>query len=249
MILAKILFIVLFLIGAVYMALVPDAQQFPQPEMARIVFYHVPSALVSSFFLIASGYFGWRFLRSGDLKWDIKTSSSVEVGTLFAAFTMATGILFSRVQWQAWWHNDPRQISFLIVLLIYLALIGLRTSVDEPVQKAKITAGYALASLLPAIFLIFVFPRLPQVEQMSLHPTNTIAQNKFDVWYATGFYGHLLIIGLGAWIVYKHRYALGQLILQKEEQYGNTHDGSAPADRTRRPNPVSPGSSNQDQKG
>lgn len=232
--LATVLFTILFGLALVYGFFVPDAKGFNQPGMARIVFYHVPSAFISSYFIGLSAFFGWKYLKTKKKDVAVRLHSAVDLGTIFALSTMLTGIIFSRVQWNAWWSNDPRQVSFLIVLLIYLALLGLRSSMTDFSQKAKVCSGYAVVALLPAIFLTFVFPRLPQVKQWSFHPSDTIPKNELDSWYSLGLYGHLAVIAFGAWIVYQLSVKTGLIELKKEEAYDELDTHSAPDHRSRR---------------
>ena len=166
-------YILALAIGAVtlWSFYVPDAVGFQRPELARIFFWHFPCPILATVLLVQASWFSFRYFRSNKLSWDIRASALMELGYLFCLLTMATGILFSQVQWGAWWQNDPRQTSFLMVLLIYAAYFGLRGSIQDRHKRAKSSGVYAIAALLPMLFLTYVFPRLPQVE--SFHPSNS----------------------------------------------------------------------------
>ncbi|HRF58556.1 MAG TPA: cytochrome c biogenesis protein CcsA [Fimbriimonadaceae bacterium] len=211
--------------------LVPDADQFQKPELARIFFFHFPSALICSVFIFLSGWFGFWLLRTRDMKWDVRNAASVEMGALYGVFTMATGILFSEVQWGTWWQWDPRQTSFLLVLAIFGAGIAIRGAFSDERRRATISAAYSVASLLPSLFLIFVFPRLPHIEQMSFHPSQTVTGGLLDGWYRVG----VLSVGfMLAWltvIVYRMRVRVGELEFQREQFDGSLEavgGGAAP---------------------
>lgn len=169
------------LMGAAIVAafMVPPANFFPEPQLARIIFFHLPCAISTPLFLLAAAYFGVRFLQSGDMKWDLRSAAANEVGYILALLTMATGILFSRMQWRAWWQWDPRQTSFLLLLLLYAAYFALRGALggDER-RRALNTAAYTVISILPGLFLIFVFPRLPMIERNTFHPNTAL----LDTW-------------------------------------------------------------------
>lgn len=171
---ARWLLLVLMGGAVVWSFLVPDAAGFQKPSLARIVFFHLPPAFLATGFLFTGAWFSFRYLRSKEPEWDMRAVACIEVGFLMACLTMASGILFSKVQWLAWWNWDPRQTSFLMVLLLFSAYFLLRMAFPDREKRAGSAAAYAVASVLPAVFLIFVFPRLPHVVNNSLHPNETI---------------------------------------------------------------------------
>ena len=65
-----------------------------------------------------------------------------------------------------WWNFDPRQIMVSIQLLIYGGYFVLRSALDEPGKRAKISAVFNLFAMTALPFLLYVIPR--QME--SLHP-------------------------------------------------------------------------------
>lgn len=210
---------VLILASTAYGLFIPDAKGFKTPELARILVTHVPCAFIATFFLVASAIFGIGYLRNKDLKKDVRIAATVEIGTVFALLTMATGILFSYFQWGKLWENDPRQISFLLVCLFYIGLIALRSGFEDPTKKADVTAGYAAALLVPTVFLTFVFPRLPQVQQWSLHPTDTLQKGKLDGPHSIALTLSLIALGWLAWEVYRHRVQIGYRLLEQDHEH------------------------------
>lgn len=148
----------------------PDAKGFQEPKLARIVFFHLPAAFIASGFFFAGAWYSWRYLRSRRWSDDLRALAGIEIATLMAVQTMLSGIIFSKVQWGAYWNWDPRQTSFLMVLLMFGSYFAIRAAFPDPEKRAANGAGYALASVLPALFLIFIFPRLPMNQQLSLHP-------------------------------------------------------------------------------
>ena len=172
--LLKILLFVAFAAVTIWTYLAPNAVGFQNPSLARIIFFHLPPAFIGTGFLFAGAFFSAKYLKHRRLEWDVRAASAIEMGFLMCIVTMISGILFSKVQWGAWWHWDPRQTSFLMVLLLFAAYFALRAAFSDEAKRATNAAGYSLASVLPAIFLIFVFPRLPHVLDTSLHPSTAI---------------------------------------------------------------------------
>lgn len=221
--------------------LVPDAQLFMEPSLARILFTHVPCAFLASIFIVCSAVFAGIHLKKKDDKSAARMHASIELGTIFAALTMATGILFSKIQWGAWWHNDPRQTSFLIVLFFYAGLMALRNAFSDQGRRDRTTAAYSLALVLPAMFLTFVFPRLKFVEQKSFHPTRTIPEGQLDFAYSTGLWGTLFVLGWIAFALFKLRQQV-ELAERALDHYGHDEISSrgSSADGVVRPVAVSP---------
>ena len=203
---------------------VPPAESFKEPDLARILFWHLPNAFITVIFLIAGAVLSIKTLKSrGDSVLDLKAAASNELAMLFALITMVTGILFSKVQWGEWWSWDPRQTSFLFVLLILFAYFALRSAFADSVKRAVNSAAYCIAALIPIMFLIFVLPRLPQVQ--SLHPSNTIVGGglKGDYWNVV-LANFALFLGVAIWL-YRMRVRAGELELSLENRHGKLDDG------------------------
>lgn len=163
---------------------VAPAKDFPQPELARIIFFHLPCAYATAGFSIFASIASWRYLAKREWIWEYRAHAATEMALTLGCATMLTGILFSKVQWGAWWHWDARQTSFLIVLLLLGAYFAIRMAFEEEVSRARVSAAYSSLTLLPILFLIFVFPKLPQVAKNSLHPQGVVAKGRFtpDYW-------------------------------------------------------------------
>jgi len=210
----------------------PPVKKFNDPDLGRIIFFHLPCAILSSILMAMAGWYGFQFLRTSKAKFDIRCSATWELASLFSLLTMVTGMIFSQVQWGTYWHSDPRQISFLMVLLILSAGLVLRSAFGDQDKRAKAGAGYAAAAVLPLIFLIFVFPRLPQVADKSLHPTT--AYKEFDPIYTTGLLLSFAAIGLATGLIYARRIRAEELENTLRNHHANleTHR-HAPADPPR----------------
>ncbi|AIE85878.1 cytochrome c biogenesis protein CcsA [Fimbriimonas ginsengisoli] len=225
---SKLVLTVAMPIGIVFTFTVADAKSFMHPEFARMVFYHLPCALLCSIFLLfLAPYFAFRYLKTKEIAWDVRANISMELALWLGVLTLATGMLFSKYQWGAWWNWDPRQTSFLLTMLMAGAYFAIRAAFADPEKRASNSGAYVLATLLPMLFLIFVFPRLPQV--LSLHP-DVIRNGGFDPTYKGTFYTMFLILSVFCAALYKTRVRLGFL----EEEFHNqdaklaNRDHSAP---------------------
>ncbi len=137
-------------------------------ERARNVFFHVPAAWVATVAWFIAAFYSFRYLRKRDPRDDIRASSTAATGLLFCITATISGSIWSRFDWGSYWNWDPRQISIVVVLMIFGAYFALRSALDSDEQRARISGVYVLLMVLPVLFFIGVFPRLMR----SLHPNN-----------------------------------------------------------------------------
>jgi heme exporter protein C len=150
----------------------PPLAKFQQPEAARIIFFHVPNAMVASLAFVVAMVYAGRYLKRRNLMDDAKSAIAAELGLLFAVLATVTGSLFAHIQWGFWWNWDPRETSMLMLLLVYAAYFALRAAVDGTEKRASLSAVYAILALPAMIFLMFVLPR---ITVSPLHPNNTLS--------------------------------------------------------------------------
>jgi heme exporter protein C len=215
----KLLYALAVAVVTVWSFRIPPAMGFQQPDLAKIFVWHFPCPMIATVLLMMGAYFSFKFVRTHDQRWDERASTATELGYVFALLTMATGILFSEVQWGAWWSWDPRQTSFLMVLLLYAAYFVVRAAFGDPDRRASQSAAYALAAVLPALFLIFVYPRLPQVLSQSLHPSDSILAGKIKGEYLYVVLSVMaLMTVLTVWL-YRLRLQAGLIVIESEDSH------------------------------
>ncbi|MBF0625432.1 MAG: cytochrome c biogenesis protein CcsA [Magnetococcales bacterium] len=117
---------------------------FQQGNSVRIMYVHVPSAkmalLVYLFITIAAIVHLWRKSARADLL----VEAAVPVGTAFAAVTLATGSIWGKPMWGAWWAWDARLTSMLVLLILYVGLAALRSALEDPVKAGRATSVLVL---------------------------------------------------------------------------------------------------------
>jgi len=117
-----------------------------------------------------------RYLRTFKLKYDIYARQFASTGILFGVLGYATGTIWMSYTWadpnnpafQSFraLAREPKLIGAAVALLIYLAYMVLRDSINDMDKRARISSVYnifAYAMLFPTIWII---PRLLP----SLHP-------------------------------------------------------------------------------
>lgn len=136
-------------------------------QAGRIFYFHVPCAWVSFLAYVVAAWCGARYLAARRLDWDCKSAAAAQIGLLFTVLATASGAVWAQAAWGHWWNWDPRQTAIFIVLLVYGAYFALRMSIEQPEQRAAISAAYALVAIVPTLFLIFIGPRIVE----TLHPS------------------------------------------------------------------------------
>ena len=135
-------------------------------ERARILFYHVPVAWISVLAYLISMIYSIMYLRTRKIENDIKAASSAALGILFCLLATITGMLWAKFNWGQFWNWDPRETSIFMLLLIYFAYFGLRTAIENPETKARLSSVYSIIAFITVPFFVFVLPRITS----GLHP-------------------------------------------------------------------------------
>jgi heme exporter protein C len=216
--------ITLFLLIAVpitcfHSFMVRDAVGFQQPAFARIFFWHFPCPIIATVLLSQATFFAWKYLKTREIEWDVRAHSLTELAMFFIVLTMITGVFFSRIQWGAWWQNDPRQVSFLLVTAIYSGYFVLRSAFDDDDQKGRFSNAFHLFAILPFFFLTFVYPRLPQIE--TYHPNQTVMTGQLKGGYRVVILETMLVMSLATYLIYQLKTKAG-LLAQQLKNYGTT---------------------------
>lgn len=114
--------LVLLSVG-LYQALYTTPPDYQQGESVRIMYIHVPAAILSSFIygmmtLLAISTLIWRHTLA-----DVVTREAALVGASFTLITLITGSLWGKPMWGAYWVWDARLTSVALLLCIYAAII------------------------------------------------------------------------------------------------------------------------------
>jgi heme exporter protein C len=143
---------VLLFAFALYRAmLAPDDYQ--QGATVKIMFLHVPSAWLGMLCwalmaLAALGTLVWRHPLA-----DVAAKAAAPLGAAFTLLCLVTGSLWGRPEWGTYWVWDARLTSELILFLLYLGVIALWRTVEDPSRAAR---AVAILTIVGAIDLPIV---------------------------------------------------------------------------------------------
>jgi heme exporter protein C len=124
----------------------PDDYQ--QGATVKIMFLHVPSAWLSMFCwalmsVAALGTLVWRHPLA-----DVAGKAAAPIGAAFTLLCLVTGSLWGRPMWGTYWVWDARLTSVLILFLLYLGVIALWRTVEDPSRAARAAAILTLVGAI-----------------------------------------------------------------------------------------------------
>ncbi len=124
----------------------PDDYQ--QGATVKIMFLHVPSAWLGMFCwglmsIAALGTLIWRHPLA-----DVAGKTAAPIGTAFTFLCLVTGSLWGRPMWGTYWVWDARLTSVLILFLLYLGVIALWRTVEDPSRAARAAAILTLVGAI-----------------------------------------------------------------------------------------------------
>jgi heme exporter protein C len=134
--------LIAFVYGIYRTMLAPDDYQ--QGATVKIMFLHVPSAWL--------GMLGWGVMTVaalGTLVWrhplaDVTAKAAAPIGAAFTLLCLVTGSLWGRPEWGTYWVWDARLTSELILFLLYLGVIAVWRTVEDPSRAARAVAVLTL---------------------------------------------------------------------------------------------------------
>ncbi|KPK56726.1 MAG: heme ABC transporter permease [Thiotrichales bacterium SG8_50] len=139
--------LVLMIVGLVGGLLFAPAD-YQQGDSFRIIYIHVPAAWMSMFVYVvmaSAGAIGliWKIKMADVIAW-----ASAPLGASFTFLALATGSLWGKPMWGAWWVWDARLTSELILLFLYLGFIALGSAIEDKRTAANACAVLALVGLV-----------------------------------------------------------------------------------------------------
>jgi len=101
------------------------------------MFVHVPSAWMSLFIYVFMAVLSAIYLIWNIKLADVMASSSAALGASFTFLALATGSLWGKPMWGAWWVWDARLTSELILLFLYLGYMALVSAIEDKRSAAR----------------------------------------------------------------------------------------------------------------
>ena len=174
-------------------------QCMPAAENLRttpIAFFHVPMAITMLLGFTLAAWYGVLWLLKRQERYDALSLGFAEAGLAAGVVAMATGMIFSRTNWGAYWSWDPQQVGVLGTLLTYVALFSLRGATEDEEKRRNFWAVYAIIGVMVAMFGSYVFRQILPPNS-SLHPSGTLTTSqpifRLALWFNVFGFAMLMI--------------------------------------------------------
>lgn len=165
-------------------------------ESIRNLLWHVPMWF-AMFFIMGLGFVAsLAQLRTDRILWDLRAEAAVRTGITFGLLGLATGSLWARWTWGAWWVSDPQLNGALITVLLYSGYLILRAAMGDDDRVGRLAAVYNVFAFVMLFILLMVLPRYTE----SLHPgkDGNPGFNKYDLDNSLRAVFYPAVIGWGA---------------------------------------------------
>jgi len=147
----------------------------------KVFYFHVASAWLGMLSFIVAAVAGVIYLLKKDTKWDRIELSAVEIGIVFAVITIISGSIWARPIWNTWWTWDPRLTTATIMLLVYIAYMMLRGSLDDPEKRARFGAVYAILGCLSVPLTFFSIRLFRTIHPVVIGSNSAGSMGAFDM--------------------------------------------------------------------
>lgn len=170
----------ILLIAGLYLGLFVAPPDYQQGESYRIMFVHVPAAWLSMFVYVFMAVLSGIHLIWNMKLADVMVRSSAMLGATFTALALATGSLWGKPMWGAWWVWDARLTSELILLFLYLGYIALVSAIEDHRTAARAGGILILVGVvnIPIIHYSVEWwntlhqgPTVTKLDKPSIHPS------------------------------------------------------------------------------
>lgn len=149
-----------------------------QEEYVRILYVHVPTAwlayLAFAVTALCSGLY--LFTKKHSLGFDRFAGASAEIGVVFMALTLVTGMLWGKPTWGVYWAWDARLTTTALLFVTYIGYLAVRGLGGSHQQRAKRSAVLGMLAVIE-VPLVHWSVRLWR----SLHQDASVAEPGGDV--------------------------------------------------------------------
>ena len=167
------------------------------PVQRNILYIHVPNSIgaLLCFAVLLAASIGC--LVTNRRTYDFVAVASAEVGTILASILNATGMLFSRAEWNVWWTPSPRLVSSALLWFLYVVYLILRMSLSGSQRhRARICAVFGIIAFLdvPMVYISARF--IPDIHRPDFSFEST--WQTAALWL--GLTGTILLAGTLIWL-------------------------------------------------
>ena len=129
---------------ALWMMFVWVPTDINQGVVQRILYIHVPVAWVSMVAIIGVAVASVAYLITKREAWDRIAASMAEVGVMFGAIMLISGMVWAKPVWEVWWTGEAKLTTALILFFVYVAYLMFRAYFPPGDQRMRLSAIIAI---------------------------------------------------------------------------------------------------------
>jgi heme exporter protein C len=123
-------------------------QDYQQGNSVRIMYVHVPAAMVAQSVYIGMGVAGfvlfvWRMKLA-----DVAISACLPFGMMLTALALFSGGVWGRPTWGTWWEWDGRTVSTLVLFFLFVGIYALREAILDTELRGRASALVAMVGTI-----------------------------------------------------------------------------------------------------
>lgn len=139
---------VALLIWGYVWALLFAPQDYQQGHSFRIMYVHVPAAMLAQSLYLGMGAAGfvlfvWRMKVA-----DVAIAAILPLGMCLTALALFSGGVWGRPTWGTWWDWDGRTVSTLVLFFLYLGIYALRGAIMDTELRGRASALVAMVGTI-----------------------------------------------------------------------------------------------------
>ena len=131
-----------------YGALFTAPADYQQGETVRIMYIHVPASWMALFVYTVMALASAVAVIFRHPLADAAAKTAAPIGAVFCFLSLATGSLWGKPMWGAWWVWDARLTSMFVLFLLYIGYMAVWQAIDEPHRAALVARVVALVGVI-----------------------------------------------------------------------------------------------------
>ncbi len=144
-----------FAVIGLYMGFFVAPVDFQQGEVYRILYIHVPLAIIGMFIYLIMAAYGVMALTFNTRLSSMMMEALAPTGAIFTALALWTGSLWGRPTWGTYWVWDARITSTLLLLFLYVGYVALVNAIDDKKRADKAGALLVIVSSVNVPIIYF----------------------------------------------------------------------------------------------
>ncbi len=168
--------------AALYMAFVASPPDEEMGALVLIMYLHVPAVWFAMLCYVAMA-----IAALGSLVWrhplaDVMQKAAAPIGAVFTLLGLITGSLWGRPAWNTYWVWDARLTSFLVLFIIYLGLITVWRTIEDPGRAGRVASILTLVGAINIPIIHFAVSMNTLHQQASVFTATGSKVNASMMW-------------------------------------------------------------------